>query len=423
MSIKQFNFLLLSYNFSPELTGIGKYNGEMADYLSSLGHSVQVVTGYPYYPQWEVQKGYKNRWFSSEMINDVSVYRCPIYVPKKPSGTNRIFQDFSFFITSFLAVTSLMLKKKKVDYFIAVAPSFLSGFVGIWYRLFYPQAKVIYHIQDLQVDAARELGIIKNKQLLWALATAENFIFNKSDVISTITAGMKKKIISKGIPNHKIISFSNWTETQVAGMFEKNHAALQDLGIPSDKKIIFYSGSVGEKQGLEMLFDVADIAYKQLPDVVFLFSGEGPYTNKLKALSLIRQLKNVFFIPLQPWDIYKQLIDLSTINLVIQRSFASDLVMPSKLLSILGSGALALVTAEKNTSLYTLIVENNLGVVVKPEDFKSTYLAIEDVVACKSTTRMDEIGIIKLNALNYAETFLSRSAIINKFITDIQLVS
>jgi colanic acid biosynthesis glycosyl transferase WcaI len=413
---------MLSYNFSPELTGIGKYNGELADYLHSIGHSVQVVTGYPYYPQWEVLKGYKNRWFTYESINSVSVCRCPLYVPKKPSGAKRILQDLSFFISSFCAVTWIMLKGQKHDFFLAVAPSFMNGFIGIWYRLFNPKTKLIYHIQDLQVDAARELGIIKNKHLLWGLTTTENFIFNKSNVISTITPGMKKKIVSKGISASKIISFPNWTETKVVTNDLKNYSSLEELSIPLNKKIVFYSGSIGEKQGLEMLFDVADIAHKQLPDVVFLFSGEGPYTNKLKALSLNRHLKNVFFISLQPWDIYKQLIDLSTINLVIQRSTASDLVMPSKLLSILGFGALALVTAEKNTSLYALIVENNLGVVVKPEDFKSMYLAIEDVVACKSTIRMAEIANIKLNALNYAEAFLSRPAIINQFLIDIQLV-
>lgn len=413
---------MLSYNFSPELTGIGKYNGELADYLHSIGHSVQVVTGYPYYPQWEVQKGYKSRWFTFERMFGVSVCRCPLYVPKKPSGAKRILQDFSFFVSSFCAVTWIILKRERHDFFLAVAPSFLNGLIGIWYRLFYPKTKLIYHIQDLQIDAARELGIIKNKQLLRGLTTVENFIFNKSNVISTITPGMKKKIVSKGVPASKVISFPNWTETKQASMGEKNHVSLQELGIPLDKKIIFYSGSVGEKQGLEMMFDVAELAYKNLPDVLFLFSGDGPYTIKLKELSRNRKLQNVKFIPLQQWPVYRQIIDLSTINLVIQRTSASDLVMPSKLLSMLGSGALALVTAEKNTSLHSFITENNLAIAVVPEDFKSMYLAIERIVASESPIVKLEIEQIRINALNYAENFLSKSSTINQFLVDIQLV-
>jgi colanic acid biosynthesis glycosyl transferase WcaI len=47
---------------SPELTGIGKYSGEMAEWLAAQGHEVRVVTAPPYYPQWKVAEGYANAW-------------------------------------------------------------------------------------------------------------------------------------------------------------------------------------------------------------------------------------------------------------------------------------------------------------------------------------------------------------------------
>ena len=46
--------LIHGINFSPELTGIGKYSGEMAEWLAARGHEVRVVTAPPYYPQWRV---------------------------------------------------------------------------------------------------------------------------------------------------------------------------------------------------------------------------------------------------------------------------------------------------------------------------------------------------------------------------------
>ncbi|MCF6337253.1 MAG: colanic acid biosynthesis glycosyltransferase WcaI, partial [Gammaproteobacteria bacterium] len=39
--------LIYGINFSPELTGIGKYSGEMAAWLTSRGHEVRVVTAPP----------------------------------------------------------------------------------------------------------------------------------------------------------------------------------------------------------------------------------------------------------------------------------------------------------------------------------------------------------------------------------------
>jgi len=40
-------------NFAPELTGIGKYTGEMAEWLAQRDHEVRVVTAPPYYPKWQ----------------------------------------------------------------------------------------------------------------------------------------------------------------------------------------------------------------------------------------------------------------------------------------------------------------------------------------------------------------------------------
>ena len=49
--------LLYGINFSPELTSIGKYTGELAAWLAARGHQVRVVTAPPYYPAWEVTAG------------------------------------------------------------------------------------------------------------------------------------------------------------------------------------------------------------------------------------------------------------------------------------------------------------------------------------------------------------------------------
>ncbi len=59
--------LLISYNFSPEPTGIGKYNGEMISWFVAKGYDCTVVTAYPYYPYWKVQESYKKRfWYLSK---------------------------------------------------------------------------------------------------------------------------------------------------------------------------------------------------------------------------------------------------------------------------------------------------------------------------------------------------------------------
>ena len=189
--------ILISYNYYPELTGIGKYNTEFCEYLVEKGYEVQVITGYPYYPNWELQKGYKNNWFKKEIFNGVEVLRCPFYIPKKPTGAKRMLLDLSFYLSSLFCILLQIGKRNKYDLIIAISPSFFNGFNGILLKLFNKKAKLIYHVQDLQIDAAIELGIIKNKLTKKILLVLEKYILTNANYVSTISIGMERKLLSK----------------------------------------------------------------------------------------------------------------------------------------------------------------------------------------------------------------------------------
>ena len=147
--------LLIGYNFSPEPTGIGKYSGEMIQWLAQNGYDCTVLTTYPYYPYWKVQKPYhKNRfWYKTEKENipsggSISVYRCPVYVPSKPTCIRRMLLDFSFLVSAF-SYLCVLLFKFRFDHVIAVAPSFHFGLLGVLVKKIH-KSKFSYHIQDLQ---------------------------------------------------------------------------------------------------------------------------------------------------------------------------------------------------------------------------------------------------------------------------------
>ena len=57
--MSELRILILGLNFHPELTGVGKYTGEMAEFLSETGHVVNVITAPPYYPEWRLASGYQ----------------------------------------------------------------------------------------------------------------------------------------------------------------------------------------------------------------------------------------------------------------------------------------------------------------------------------------------------------------------------
>jgi colanic acid biosynthesis glycosyl transferase WcaI len=57
--------LIHSINYAPEVIGIGKYNGDMGEWLANRGHEVRVVTAPPYYPVWRVGEGYSARTYDA----------------------------------------------------------------------------------------------------------------------------------------------------------------------------------------------------------------------------------------------------------------------------------------------------------------------------------------------------------------------
>ena len=79
--------IIYGLNFKPEKVGVGKFNGELADYLHKKGHDLRIITAPKYYPEWIATKNE----YSMEDNFTYKVFRCPIYVPKSPSGLKELF--------------------------------------------------------------------------------------------------------------------------------------------------------------------------------------------------------------------------------------------------------------------------------------------------------------------------------------------
>jgi len=129
--------LLISYNYAPELTGIGKYNTEFCAYLVEEGNQVDVITGFPYYPQWKIFKSYKNSFYTQENIKGVNLTRCPVYIPSQPSGFKRMLMDFSFYVSSLFVVLKKLFSLQRYDVVFVPSPSFLMGLHILLLRVFW----------------------------------------------------------------------------------------------------------------------------------------------------------------------------------------------------------------------------------------------------------------------------------------------
>lgn len=406
---RRLKILIYGINYSPELTGIGKYSGEMASWLAAEGHEVRVVTSPPYYPKWSISEDYQN-CYSQTNIDNIRVTRCPLFVPSRPTTITRILHLLSFSLSSAFPILSSLFWKP--DIVIQIVPTlFCSLQTLLLSRL--SGAKAVVHIQDYEVDAMFGLSMLSSGTVQRIGYWTEQKILNRFDLVSTISDEMMKRAIQKGVRPEKLIFFPNWSEIKRFSDVIKNKNLLKELGVPTNKKVILYSGNMGEKQGLETVVNVAKSMEKNT-DIHFLMVGEGAAKVNLKHLANTLSLTNMTFLPLQSYEKLPELLASANCHLVIQRSGAADAVLPSKLTNILAVGGNAVITANLDTSLGALCSKfNGIATLVMPESIP----ALQDGIF--AALKMPEPNYV---ASLYAQNHFDKNVILNQFFNDITQV-
>ncbi|MEJ8800526.1 WcaI family glycosyltransferase [Pontibacter sp. H249] len=404
------SLLFIGYNFSPEPTGIGKYSGEQIQWLAKNGYNCTVIASYPYYPFWKVQEPYyKDRyWYKSETEHfdsggKITVHRCPMYVPSKPSGLKRVLLDLTFLISAFFLLL-MLLPRAKYNYVVTILPSVTLGILGIIYKKI-RGAKLICHVHDLQIEAARDLGMIKSEKAINTLFKVEKLIFDKCDNVTCVGEGMAKKVREKA--EKPVSLFFNTTDLDFFHPINDRNKIKQEFGFDVNDKIILYSGAIGEKQGVETILYAAK-EYSSFKSLKFIICGSGPYKEKLQELAEELKLQNVVFFPLQPIEKFNRFLNMADVHLIVQKANAGDLVMPSKLNTVLAIGGLALVTANEGSGMHNLLGKYKMGILVEAENQQALNQGILTAIT-------EDTSELTFNARAYAEAHLSIDKIMMNF--------
>ncbi len=355
--------LIYGLNYAPEITGVGKYTSEMAEWFAEAGHQVKVVTAPPYYPKWQIFPGYGNRW-AQEVQAGIKIYRSPLWVPRKPSALKRLIHLISFALSSF-PVLAWQTQRFRPDVVCVLAPTIFCV-PGAWITTRLSRSKLWLHIQDFELDAAQGLGLLSSSKVLSQFtAWVERKFLQAPDCLTTISEQMYQRLVQKKVAGPHSWMFPNWVDTDVIYPLNESNPLRQAWDIPEDAFVALYSGSLGEKQGLEIILEAAKTLQEQ-PKLQFVICGEGFPKQRLMALASDMGLRNVIFKDLQPPDQLNALLNLANVHLLPQRADVADTVLPSKLKGMFASGRPVIATANAGTQLEKYVVKG--GLVVEPEN-------------------------------------------------------
>jgi len=404
--------LIHGINFAPELTGIGKYSGEMAEWFASRGHEVRVVTAPPYYPQWRIAEGYANWWCREkgeggrQNKGGLIVYRCPLWVPSGPSGVKRLLHLASFALSSFPVMLSQLFWRP--DVVMVIEPALMCAPAALLLARL-SATKSWLHIQDFEVDAAFDMGILKSGWLRKLVLNIEQCLMRSFERVSTISPNMLAKLQEKKLESCKTVLFPNWVDLEVIFPLNAPSPMRAELGIADNKIVALYSGNMGEKQGLEVVLEAAKHLVHS-DNIQFVLCGEGAAKQHLRGI--YSALTNVLWLPLQPFEKLNNLLNMADIHLLPQRADVADLVMPSRLTGMLASGCSVVATANAGTQVAEVVVQ--CGIVVAPGDAHALAQAV--IKLGSNETMRTEFGE---KARAYAFANLEKNIILTRLEEDI----
>jgi glycogen synthase len=202
---------------------------------------------------------------------------------------------------------------------------------------------VVYEIRAFWEDAAVDHGSTQENSLRYKLTRAlETWAVKNADAVTVICEGLRKDLVSRGIPAGKITVIPNAVDIDKFEMGGKPDPELKlKLGLGSSR-VLGFIGSFYAYEGLDLLVAALPSILKQMPDVKLLLVGGGPQDAALKRQVMTLDLMDrVIFTGRVPHAEVNRYYDLVDVLVYARHPMRlTELVTPLKPLEAMAQGRL-----------------------------------------------------------------------------------
>lgn len=376
--------LVWGINYAPEVTGIAPCNTALCDFLKARGHHVRMLTSFCYYPAWRKLPADVARLYRTDDHAGVAVHRCWHYVPARVTTLRRIFHELSFVATSLVRAFTL----PRPDVLVVVSPPLLLG-PAAWLVSKLRRCPFVFHVQDLQPDAASRLGLVKLGGLLKLLYAVEAFAYRHAARVGGISQGMLQAFRRKNVPPEKLLAFPNAISLSdydksapAPGVFRRKY------GFTAEDFLVVYSGNLGVKQGLPLLLAAA--AQLKDPRIKLIICGDGNQRANLADQIDAEKLTNVCLLPLLPQAEYLALLRDTNLYAITQQPGTGQICFPSKLLPALAMAKPILAVGDEDSELVRVVKQGQFGLALTQPDAPALARLIEQ--ARQSLENLETLG-------------------------------
>jgi colanic acid biosynthesis glycosyl transferase WcaI len=353
---------LVTSNFWPERTGIGQVATEFAQYLASRGIDVHVATGMPYYPEWSIYPEYRGSLQRTERFGDITIHRAWHHVRPAPGALSRIAHEATL---SLFSIPNMRRAMRGAHVAYIVSPDLSHAFAASLVAKAMDVRRVLM-IQDVMPDAAIELGMLRNPALIGGARRIARATYAMADEILTLGEGMRRRI-EREAAGARISILPNAVDLEELWTGQEQGIPFRDRFVPRGTFAVVHAGNMGEKQDLELILRTAR-RLREDRDIHFYVFGDGAMKDSFLERRAEWALENVSHFPFQERAMLPHMLHGADVLLVSQSSKVVDIVVPSKLATALGAGAMVVASCAENSETAKLVTESGGGVVVPAGD-------------------------------------------------------
>ncbi len=279
--------LIVTQYFWPESFIIN----DLARTLAAQGHSVQVLTGKPNYPEGKVFTGYVVKGCMNESFDNIPVYR----VPLRPRGSGRAINlalNYFSFVWNGLLFFHRKVKNHSYDTILVFAISPLTAAIPAIYLKWRLKTHLAVWVQDLWPESLSATGFVRNKLLLYCVGWMVRAIYAGADTLLVSSEAFKEPICDYA-PISKLAYYPNPYQDQGFDPTLVTQIPKWLLSELEQNFCMVFAGNLGTAQSVETLVEAAEKLQFLIPDCRLVLVGNGSMSAWLEKQKIKRNLANL----------------------------------------------------------------------------------------------------------------------------------
>ena len=323
--------LLISQYFWPESFIIN----DLVKCIVTQGHTVEVLTGKPNYPDGAIFNGYSAAGCTTDYLDDIPVHRVPLF-PRGKGGALRLAFNYLSFVLSGLLYFHRFIKRKEFDVIFVFAPSPITSVIPAIYLKKRLKIPLALWVQDLWPESLNATGFIRNKFILRSIGRLVKKIYTPVDLLLVQSKAFFKPI-AKYAAEEKILYYPNsYLEIQRDRQSDVIPEVLQVM-LDTHRCFVF-AGNLGTAQSVETIVQAAE-QLKHLPDCRLVLVGSGSMLGWIEQEKKRKGLDNLILAGRFPGSSMPCIFSRAAALLVtLKKNEIFAYTIPSKIQAYLAAG-------------------------------------------------------------------------------------